>query len=137
LEINIGGKKVKQFFIDHENTKARISEWGCKGNPTIICIHGLGSTSLSFLELGELLSNKYHIFSIDLPGHGKTPPFEKDEDYGIPKLMKWLSKVIALIEQGRFYLMAHSWGGLCSSSLCSKISRKGKKDAANRWWLSC
>ncbi len=69
---------MKQFVVDHEEIKVRISEWGNKDNPTVICIHGLGNTSLSFLELGELLGNEYHIFSIDLPGHGKTPPFEKD-----------------------------------------------------------
>jgi len=56
------GLTLKQFFINNEDVKTRISEWGNKENPTIICIHGLGSSSLSFLELGELLKDKYHIF---------------------------------------------------------------------------
>lgn len=52
---------MKQFFIDNKNTKARVCEWGREENPTIICFHGLGGTNLSFLELGELLKDKYHI----------------------------------------------------------------------------
>lgn len=45
---------MKQYFVNNESIKARISEWGSKENSTIICIHGLGSTNLSFIELGEL-----------------------------------------------------------------------------------
>ncbi len=55
---------MKQLFINDGNLKVRVCEWGNNLNPTIICIHGLGSTNLSFLELGELMSDKYHILSI-------------------------------------------------------------------------
>lgn len=79
---------MEQIFINNENIRARVCKWGREENPTIICFHGLGSTNLSFLELGELLKDKYHIVSIELPGHGKTSSFEKDEDYGIPNLIK-------------------------------------------------
>ncbi|RDY25640.1 alpha/beta hydrolase [Romboutsia weinsteinii] len=102
---------MTQLFINNENLKVRVCEWGSKKNPTIICIHGLGSTNLSFLELGELLSDKYHVLSIDLPGHGMTPAFENDEDYAIPNLIQWVSDVINLFVKDSFYLMAHSWGG--------------------------
>ncbi|HCJ56569.1 MAG TPA: hypothetical protein DHV55_03755, partial [Clostridiaceae bacterium] len=71
---------MKQFFINNKNTKARVCKWGRKENPTIIYFHGLGGTSLSFLELGELLKDRYHIVSIDLPGHGRTPAFCSLED---------------------------------------------------------
>lgn len=118
---------MKQFFVEHEGIKVRINEWGCEENSTIICLHGLGSTSLSFLELGELLCNKYHIFSIDLPGHGKTPPFEREEDYGIPNLMNWLSKVISVFEKGSFFVMAHSWGGCVALHYAAKFPEKVKK----------
>lgn len=118
---------MKQYFVNNESIKAQISEWGSKENPTIICIHGLGSTSLSFIELGELLSDKYHIFSIDLPGHGKTPAFEYDKDYGIPYLINWISKVIDLIEKDSFYLMGHSWGGCIALHYAAQYSEKVKK----------
>ncbi|MBS4536681.1 hypothetical protein GOQ29_13740 [Clostridium sp. D2Q-14] len=68
---------MKQHFLDNNNTKVRVCEWGRKENPTIICLHGLGSTNFSFLELGELLGNKYHIFSIDLPGMEKHPHLKR------------------------------------------------------------
>ena len=101
---------MKENYINIDESKVRIHEWGDSQNPTIICLHGLGSTSLSFIELGDLLQTKYHIISIDLPGHGKTPQFVKEEDYEMPSITKWLDKVILEITDEKFYLLGHSWG---------------------------
>lgn len=105
----------------------RVCKWGSDDNPTIICFHGLGSTNLSFLEIGELLKDKYHIISIDLPGHGRTPVFENDEDYGIPNLIKWVSDVIKLLNKDNFYILAHSWGGCIALHYAAKYPKKVKK----------
>jgi pimeloyl-ACP methyl ester carboxylesterase len=101
---------MKEVFINKDGIEARIRQWGNEENPTIICFHGLGSTSLSFIELGHLLKNEYHIIAIDLPGHGKTPEFEKEEDYEMPNMIRWIDKVISNITQHSFYLLAHSYG---------------------------
>ncbi|MGO1470093.1 MAG: alpha/beta hydrolase [Tissierella sp.] len=118
---------MEQYFIKIESTNVRISEWGNTNNPTIICIHGLGSTSLSFIELGEMLKDKYHIISIDLPGHGKTTPFKSDEEYEMLNLSRWLDKVIEKIEENNFYLLAHSWGADIALHYASKYVHKIKK----------
>lgn len=101
---------MKEVFINKDGIEARIHEWGNEENPTIICFHGLGSTSLSFIELGNLLKNNYHIIAIDLPGHGKTPQFEKVEYYEMPNMISWIDKVISQIVKQSFYLLAHSYG---------------------------
>ena len=118
---------MEQIFINNENIRARVCKWGREENPTIICFHGLGSTNLSFLELGELLKDKYHIVSIELPGHGKTSSFEKDEDYGIPNLIKWVSDVIELLGKESFYILAHSWGGCVALHYAARYPEKVKK----------
>ncbi len=101
---------MKEIYIDNKEIKARIHEWGNEKNPTIICLHGLGSTSLSFIELAQLLKNEYHIISIDLPGHGKTPQFLEVEDYEMPNMIRWVDKIISYVTEDNFYLLAHSWG---------------------------
>lgn len=101
---------MKEIHIDEDGVRARIHQWGDAGNPIIICFHGLGSTSLSFIELGELLKNEYHIISIDLPGHGKTPEFDKEEDYMMPNMVSWIDRVISKITENGFYLLGHSYG---------------------------
>lgn len=101
---------MREVYIDKDGVKARIHHWGNEEDPIIMCFHGLGSTSLSFIELGQLLKNKYHIISIDLPGHGKTPAFKKEEEYEMPNMVRCLDKIISTLTEDRFYLLAHSYG---------------------------
>jgi pimeloyl-ACP methyl ester carboxylesterase len=115
---------MKEVFINKDGIKARIHEWGNEENPTIICFHGLGSTSLSFIELGHLLKNKYHVIAINLPGHGKTPEFEKEENYEMPNMISWVDKVISNITEHSFYLLAHSYGAdIALHYLCTYPSK--------------
>lgn len=115
---------MKEIFINKDGIEARIHEWGNEENPTIICFHGLGSTSLSFIELGHLLKNEYHIIAIDLPGHGKTPEFEKEENYEMPNMVRWVDKVISNITEHNFYLLAHSYGAdIALHYLCTYPSK--------------
>lgn len=102
---------MNQKFFRNEHVNVRVCEWGNKENPTIICLHGLGSTNLSFLQIAEMLENDYYILSIDLPGHGQTPVFAQESDYSIPNLTNWLARVLEVLDQDKFYLLAHSWGG--------------------------
>lgn len=101
---------MEEVYVNKDGIEARFHQWGNEENPTIICFHGLGSTSLSFIELGNLLKNEYHIISIDLPGHGKSPAFKKEEEYAMPNMVRWMDKVISNITEHSFYILAHSYG---------------------------
>jgi len=62
-----GGNILKRYFINNGNIDVHITEWGSKNNPVIFCLHGLGSTSLSFIEIAEQLKAEYRLISIDVP----------------------------------------------------------------------
>ena len=96
---------------------------GNNDKPVIFCLHGLGSTSLSFIEIAEELKEEYRFISVDAPGHGKTPPFERTEDYEMHNLVNWLNEIIneLRIEHFIFY---HIHGKFCSLILFVKSSRK-------------
>lgn len=101
---------MREIYIQANGVLVRAHEWGDLKNPMVICIHGLGSTSLSFIEIGSLLKHKYRLISIDLPGHGKTFGFSNEEGYYMPNMVKWLDAVISNITKNKFYILAHSWG---------------------------
>lgn len=44
---------MKQYFIDNEKMRVHITEWGNENAPVIFCLHGLGGTSLTFIEVAE------------------------------------------------------------------------------------
>jgi len=44
----------------------------------------------------EALKNDFHFISIDLPGHGKTAPFESEVDYRIDRIAEWVNWTVRL-----------------------------------------
>ena len=52
---------------------------GNNEKPVIFCLHELGSTSLSFIEIAEELKEEYRFISVDAPGHGKTPHLKEQK----------------------------------------------------------
>ncbi|HFJ9453743.1 alpha/beta fold hydrolase [Bacillus tropicus] len=118
---------MNHFFVKFGEYEASVCEWGDKSNPQIICFHGLGSTKLSFIEIAELLKDKYHIVSFDLPGHGKTPSFEKDEDYDASHLTNWIVALLEHIGKETFYIVAHSWGASVALHYAAECPEKVNK----------
>jgi pimeloyl-ACP methyl ester carboxylesterase len=105
---------LKRYFVNDGEINVYVTEWGSENKPVIFCLHGLGSTSLSFIEIAEELKNDYRIFSIDAPGHGKTDPFPLAESYEMPALANWLDKIIDILKIVKFYFLSHSWGSFVS-----------------------
>lgn len=105
---------MRRYFLNDEKINIRITEWGATNARVIFCLHGLGSTSLSFIEIAEQLKDEFRIISIDAPGHGKTDPFPTAEDYELPSLAKWLDRVIEMLQIEKFFFLSHSWGSFVS-----------------------
>jgi len=115
---------LKRYFIQHRNLDIHITEWGASSDPVIFCLHGLGSTSLSFIEVAEELKEHYRIISIDAPGHGKTPPFENEKDYEMDKMADWINEVTVLLELDSFYFLSHSWGSFVALYYAAKYPKR-------------
>jgi pimeloyl-ACP methyl ester carboxylesterase len=98
-----------------------------KNNPVVLCLHGLGSTQLSFIEVAEALKNDFYFISIDLPAHGKTAPFESEDDYRIDRIAEWVNDLCIVLDIKDFYLLAHSWGGQIAMFYYSKYFENVKK----------
>lgn len=52
---------MNRYYINDDDINVHITEWGNKEKPVIFCLHGLGSTGLSFIEIAEELKGEYRI----------------------------------------------------------------------------
>jgi pimeloyl-ACP methyl ester carboxylesterase len=120
LEVNL----LKRYFVNDGEINVYVTEWGSENKPVIFCLHGLGSTSLSFIEIAEELKKDYRIFSIDAPGHGKTDVYQRGESYEMPALAKWLDNIINILNIDKFYFLSHSWGSFVSLFYILNYSEK-------------
>ena len=105
---------MKRYTITHQHQAVHITEWGTQDLPTIVCLHGLGSTSLSFIEIAEALANEFRIIALDLPGHGKTAAFTDPLHYRMKPLTDWIDEVLHILDIRQFYALSHSWGSVLS-----------------------
>ncbi len=88
------------------------------GSPTrqkAILIHGWSSSSFAMSPIAELLSQRFHCISIDLPGYGSSPPFEGKTT--IPRYAELVRDLIEAVSDGPVVLVGHSMGGMISTTV--------------------
>jgi pimeloyl-ACP methyl ester carboxylesterase len=100
-----------------------IYETGEANHPTLVCFHGLTSSSESFLELADYLKN-YHLVAFDSPGHGKTPPLAHEEDYLFSNLANWFDKAMGQNVNPPFFIIGHSWGAIIALFYAKQFPEK-------------
>ncbi len=105
---------MHRYVMNHKEMSVQVTEWGSANTPVIFCLHGLGSTGLSFIEVAEELKDKYRLISIDAPGHGNTPPFNSSVSYELPRMAVWLDELFDLLQIEDFYFLSHSWGSFAA-----------------------
>lgn len=102
---------MQNHKITMQDSVVNYYEYGDSKNPTLVCLHGLAGNGIySFGELVPYLKDHFHLIILDSPGHGKTSPFPKEEDYLFSNLATWIHQVIGQIVQDPFYILGHSWG---------------------------
>ena len=78
------------------------------GNP-IILLHGWGASSTIFESITNILKTKYTIYTIDLPGFGKSD--EPDKPYNLDDYVDLLYQFIIDLDIYNPILLGHSFGG--------------------------
>ncbi|WP_371018807.1 alpha/beta fold hydrolase [Pseudalkalibacillus sp. JSM 102089] len=117
---------MKKIIIEIDGSHVHGFEWGDRSQPTVILLHGLTNNALGFSEMAEGLKDYFHLISIDLPGHGETPPFNEDKSYSFEFLTEWLHKVCTSLSEVPVWLIGHSWGAALALHYSSHFSKMVK-----------
>ncbi|HEX3239991.1 MAG TPA: alpha/beta hydrolase [Solirubrobacterales bacterium] len=82
-----------------------------EGSPIALC-HGITATRRYVVHGSRSLHRAGHrVVSYDARGHGESDPAPAGEDYGYPRLVDDLERVVAAeLGEGRFVLAGHSMG---------------------------
>jgi len=87
--------------------------------PTLILLHGAGSSSQTFLHQVRALDRSLNILALDLPGHGNTPGPGLDT---ISAYAHWVEQALSLSTIPSFFLGGHSMGGAICQELAWRSS---------------
>jgi pimeloyl-ACP methyl ester carboxylesterase len=82
-----------------------------EGPPVVLC-HGITATRRYVVHGSRALERAGHrVTAYDARGHGESDPSPATEDYGYPRLVADLARVVsAEVGEGRFVLAGHSMG---------------------------
>ena len=85
----------------------------------IVLVHGLGSAATAWKPIIPTLSQKFHVITADLPGHGETPmdPAQAMDPQSLALLLR--DSVSANHGVDEFHLVGNSLGGWISLELAS------------------
>ena len=91
-------------------------DWGGKG-PPILLLHGITSNAYSWWQVAPaLVAEGYHVYSLDLPGHGHS---DLPSDHRISTIAGVVCGVIGALQLHHLTLIGHSWGGATTLRLIS------------------
>jgi pimeloyl-ACP methyl ester carboxylesterase len=76
---------------------------------SIVLIHGLGTSSDSFIRYARLLSETYNVFCMDLPGYGKTP--KPSKVLSLDDMAKLVNEFVHKNVKTPCIIVGHSMGG--------------------------
>ncbi len=100
--------EFSERFFRSGTLRIHFRDWGNPGAPPLIIVHGLHDHSHSFDDLARGLVDRFHVFGIDLRGHGdsETTPY-----YAFGHFVLDLHNMIRALRLSRPVLIGHSMGG--------------------------
>lgn len=103
-------------------------QWGNRGAPAVLALHGWLDNAASFDRLAPLLAGQRQVVALDLPGHGHSahlPPSARR--YHVVDQVDHVLDAADALELGQFDLLGHSLGaGIAALVAAAQPARIGK-----------
>lgn len=125
---------VKSKGQPQRSWKIHYRERGNVGNPTVVMIHGYGSSSTVWLPLMIALERMgYRTLAIDLPGFGLTDKYPGD--YNTLTIARRVAQFMDAKGIKTADVLAHSWGSSVALSLRVLYPRKVRRIVIHSGWV--
>jgi pimeloyl-ACP methyl ester carboxylesterase len=97
-------------FVDLAGYRMAYREWGtATDRRPVLLVHGITSSSLSWVRVAPRLAERTRVIAVDLKGHGDSD--QPLSGYRIADQAAELAGLCDALELERIDLIGHSWGG--------------------------
>ena len=100
--------------VEIDGLNLHYEEAGNPEKPAVVIMHGWGCDATTVRSITDALSDKRHVISVDLPGHGASsePPLLPDgRPWGVEEYARCIEILIRDLGLSRPALIGHSYGG--------------------------
>ena len=104
------GQVWKQQTVDAETIRYADVEGGSPAAPTLVFLHGIGASSYVWRDLISLLSPRFRLMLVDLPGFGMSSK-NPDRRYDLDEQTETMARFLDALEIQKPILVGSSMGG--------------------------
>jgi len=119
---------VSHFFYS-DRLKLQFWDWGTEGKPAMILVHGGLDHARSWDWVARALRDDYHIYAIDLRGHGNSA-WAPGAMYSVAEHLLDLSALADIINGFPVTIIGHSLGGILTLLYAGIYPERVKKIVA-------
>lgn len=91
---------------------------GPADGPVLVCVHGLGGSSLNWAAMAPYLTDTYRILAPDLAGHGRTRSLGRSTD--VPANTGLVARFLEQVVGGPAVVAGNSMGGMLALHLAAQ-----------------
>jgi pimeloyl-ACP methyl ester carboxylesterase len=93
-------------------------KWGERGAPLVL-LHGITSSARGWWRVApELAALGYHVYALDLPGHGHSQLLG---EHRIDRVARLIAEALSALLLDKPVMIGHSWGGAVALTVASSI----------------
>lgn len=90
-----------------------VTEYGERGRPTVVLVHGFPDTSTVWEPVADRLASDLHVVAYDVRGAGRSDVPSDRNGYALPMLVDDLEAVLDQTSpEAPVHLVAHDWGSV-------------------------
>ena len=90
-----------------------VTEYGERGRPTVVLVHGFPDTSAVWGPVADRLASDLHVVAYDVRGAGRSEAPQGRDGYALPMLVDDLAAVLDRTSpDAPVHLVAHDWGSV-------------------------
>ena len=112
-------------FLDLSGFRLAYREWGPPAAArAVVLLHGITSSSLSWIRVGPALAQQHRVLAVDLKGHGDSgqPP----SGYRIADQAREVAALCTALGLRGPSVVGHSWGGAVALHLATSTDLVGR-----------
>ena len=102
-------------------------DWGGDGQPSVVLIHGLGSTAWSWTAVARRLARERRTFAMDLRGHGLSDAPTATGAYDLDELATDVAAAAegsGALERGPVVLVGHGFGAIVAAVAAARLGTR-------------
>lgn len=110
------GIEPRRAYLDVDGARLSYLEWGEQGMPALL-LHGITSSARAWWRVAPALVERgYHVFAVDMPGHGASDLVADHRIDAIAGIVGALARTPMLAGA---VVIGHSWGGAVALALAA------------------